>query len=105
VTSASKPRKRGRRSRERAKARAARARQTRVQQERAEKRKLTPRQYARRRALGWSLVATGVTVGVLHWLQHLEVFTAFPSVFSDLGLGYPLAGLLGILGAIRLSTA
>jgi hypothetical protein len=103
--SGSKQGKRGTRSSERAKARAASARETQVQQERAEKRKLTPGQYAGRRALGWSLVATGVTVGVLHWLQHLEVFTAFPSVFSDLGLGYRLAGLLGILGAIRLSTA
>jgi hypothetical protein len=97
--------KRGGKGKARVKSRAARARETQYQQARAEKRKLTPRQYAMRRALRWTLVGASVLVGVLHLLQHLETFTAFPDLFSDLGLGYPLAGLLGVLGAIRLSTA
>lgn len=81
--------------------RSAAARVTQVEQERAEK-KLTPKQYARRRAFGWSLVVVGVVVGVSHWVAHLGVLYDDKPLW-DLLIGYPTAGLFGIGGAIVLS--
>lgn len=78
------------------------AAETRAQQEAAQAKKLTPAQYTRRRAFGWTLVALGVTVGVTHWLAHLGVLYEDRALY-DLVIGYPMAGLLGIGGAIILS--
>jgi hypothetical protein len=91
------------RSRERAKARAARARATQAAQREADKRKLTPAQYSRRRALGWVLVGLGVVVFVQHLVSHAGFFTLVSPGVDDLIAGYPLAGVLGLGGALVLA--
>lgn len=75
----------------------------RVAQRQAEAKKLTPAAYRRRRILGWTLVALGVVVGVQHFISHLGVFSLISPGVDDVVAGYPLAGLLGIAGAIVLS--
>ena len=80
-----------------------RARQAQVAKAEADKKKLTPQQYARRRAIGWSMVGVAVVVGIQHWLQHLGVHEVLSPGLADLLIGYPTAGLLGIGGAIVLS--
>lgn len=89
--------------RRRDKADEARARETRAAQRRAEEGKLTLPAYRRRRLLGWSLVTLGVIVGVQHFISHLGVFSLISPGVDDIVAGYPLAGLLGIAGAIVLS--
>jgi hypothetical protein len=79
-----------------------RAAETQAAQQRAEKRLLTPEQYTRRRVFGWSLVALGVLIGVTHWLAHLGLLYEDNALW-DLTIGYPMAGLIGVLGAIVLS--
>ncbi len=76
---------------------------TQAAQRRAEATKLTPAAYQRRRVLGWSLVALGVVVGLQHLVAHLGFFNVISPGVDDLVVGYPLAGLLGIAGAIVLS--
>jgi hypothetical protein len=90
-------------SRGRKKSKERQARQTQSAQRRAEKRKLTPAEYSRRRALGWGLVALAILVAGLHWTEHLGVVTVFPGIVSELALGYPMAGVLGVAGAVVLS--
>lgn len=77
------------------------ARETQVAQSTAEKKKLTPAQYTRRRALGWAIVAAGVIVAVTHWGAHLG-FLYEDTGLWDLTIGYPTAALLGIGGSIVL---
>jgi hypothetical protein len=79
------------------------ARETQAAQREAEAKKLTPAQYTRRRAIGWTLVGFGVVVGIQHFLSHLGLFTVISRGWDDLVLGYPLAGALGVAGAIVLS--
>lgn len=81
----------------------ARVREAQVAQRQAEAKKLTPAAYRRRRILGWTLVALGVVVGVQHFISHLGVFSLISPGVDDVVAGYPLAGLLGIAGAIVLS--
>lgn len=90
------------RSRKRASTRQQQARAAQVAQQTSEAKKLTPEQYARRRAIGWTLVALGVIVGVTHWLAHLGVLYEDRALW-DLTIGYPTAGILGVAGAIVLS--
>jgi hypothetical protein len=84
------------------KSRERRARETQSAQQRAEKRKLTPEQFMRRRALGWGLVALAVVVGVSHWFAHVGVLYEDKPLW-DLTIGFPMAGALGVAGAIVLS--
>lgn len=86
----------------RAKVRAQKARATQLAQQQAETKKLTPRQYARRRAIGWVLVGIAVVVGASHWMAHLGMLYK-ESALMDLTVGYPMAAALGIGGAIILS--
>ena len=73
-------RTRGRRpSVRRDRARIQRAREKQAAQRNAEERRLTPAAYARRRALGWSLVALSVTVLAQHLLSHTGLFTPSPA--------------------------
>lgn len=90
-------------SRRRDKRAEARAKETQRAQHEAEAGKLTLAAYRRRRLLGWSLVGLGVVVGVQHWLSHLGLFSVISPGVDDVVVGYPLAGLLGIAGAIVLS--
>lgn len=99
---ASKGRSKGR-PKERAKARAARARATQAAQRESDKRKLSPAQYGRRRALGWVLVGLGVAVFVQHLISHAGFFTLVSPGVDDVIAGYPLAGLLGLAGVLLLS--
>lgn len=78
------------------------ARVTQSAQQRAEKKKVTPEQYMRRSVFGWVLVALAILVGVSHWLAHLGVLYEDTGLW-DLTIGYPMAGLLGVTGAMVLS--
>lgn len=89
-------------SRQRKKTAARKAQQARAQIEQVEEKKMTPQQYMRIRAFGWTLVALGVIVGVSHWLAHLGVLYEATGL-ADLLVGYPMAGLLGVAGAVVLS--
>jgi hypothetical protein len=75
----------------------------RADQERAEAKKLTPQQYARRRAFGWLLVALAVAIGVSHWVQHVGAIELLTPGLADLVIGYPTAAALAVAGAIVLS--
>jgi hypothetical protein len=92
-----------RRPKKRAKARQARARATQAAQREVDKRKLTPAQYRRGRALGWILVGLGVVVFLQHLVSHTGFFTLVSPGVDDIIAGYPLAGLLALAGAIVLS--
>ncbi|MBA2312638.1 MAG: hypothetical protein H0V97_07545 [Actinobacteria bacterium] len=78
------------------------ARATQSAQLRAKKKKLTPEQYMRRSVFGWVLVTLAILVGVSHWLAHLGVLYEDTGLW-DLAIGYPMAGLLGVTGAMVLS--
>lgn len=90
-------------SKRRDKAAEARARTTQAAQQQAEKKTMTLSAYRRRRATGWTLVVLGVVIGIQHLLHHMGFFTLVSPGVDDLIAGYPLAGLLGIGGAILLS--
>lgn len=89
-------------SKRRSKASKPRAIETQVAQQKAEVKKLTPEQYMRRRVVGWGLVVLGVLVGVTHWVAHLGVLYDTKGIW-DLAAGYPMAGALGVAGAVVLS--
>jgi hypothetical protein len=89
------------RPKKRKKSRERRARETQIAQRSAEKKRITPELYMRRRALGWGLVALAVVVAITHWLAHVGVLYEDNGLW-DLTIGFPMAGLLGIGGAIVL---
>jgi hypothetical protein len=89
-------------SKQRKKTALKKAEQATAQQQTGEAKKLTPQQYMRRRSFGWTLVALGVLVGVTHWLAHLGALYEDTGLY-DLTIGYPMAGALGVAGAIVLS--
>jgi hypothetical protein len=89
-------------SRQRKKTALKKAEEATAQQEKVEAKKLTPQQYMRRRFFGWSLVALAVVVGVTHWLAHLGALYQDTGLW-DLTIGYPMAAVLGMSGAIVLS--
>jgi hypothetical protein len=78
-----------------------RARDTQAAQRNAEKRRITPAQYMRRRAVGWGLVVLAIVVGVSHWLAHIGLLYEDNGLW-DLTIGYPMAGALGVAGAVVL---
>lgn len=90
------------RPKKRKKSRERRARETQVAQQSAEKKSITPEQYMRRRVFGWGLVTLAVLVGVSHWLAHLGALYQDTGLW-DLTIGYPMAGALGVMGAVVLS--
>lgn len=49
---------------------------------------------------GQVLMGVGGLVGLMHLLTHFEVFGGQPSGLVDLLVGYPMAGLLLVGGAI-----
>lgn len=48
------------------------------------------------------LMSMGVLLGVTHLVEHFGVFTLYRSGVDDLLVGYPMAGVLFVAGAIRL---
>jgi hypothetical protein len=90
------------RSKKRRSVRERQAEQARAAQKKVEEKKLTPEQYARRRAFGWALVALAVAVGVSHWLAHIGFLYEDRPIW-DLTIGYPMAGVLAVSGAIVLT--
>lgn len=60
------------------------------------------RDWRRRRWLAVALFALGTLLGITHLLEHLGVFTLYRSGVDDLIAGYPMAGLLIVVGLIRL---
>jgi hypothetical protein len=105
VMPVSKKRTRDRRPpKRRSKTQEARARETQTAQKKAaSEHKLTPAAYMRRRIAGWSLVGLAVVVFSTHLLSHLGFYSFASSGIQDLVAGYPMAGLLGVAGAIVLS--
>jgi hypothetical protein len=85
------------------KRREARATETQHNQRRAAARRLSPRAYSVRRTMGCGLVALGLIVGVSHWLTHIGAWDFARQGVEDLVAGYPMAALLGIVGAVVLS--
>jgi hypothetical protein len=53
--------------------------------------------------LGWVLVGLGVVVFVQHLVSHAGFFTLVSPGVDDIIAGYPLAALLGVIGAVVLS--
>lgn len=101
---ASKSRRKGTRvPRRRDKGAEARARATQAAQREAESRKLTLAAYRKRRVFGWTLVGLGAVVFVQHLISHMGVFNLISPGWDDLVVGYPMAGLLGLAGAIVLT--
>lgn len=49
---------------------------------------------------GITLLVVGAGVGANHWLAHVGAYGAQPSGWVDLAAGYPMAGVLLILGGI-----
>ncbi len=92
-------------ARRRDKAAEARARRTQTAQRAAESRKLTLAAYRRRRIVGWTLVGLGVVVFTQHLIAHLGFFDLISPGWDDLVAGYPMAGLLGVAGAVVLTKA
>ena len=100
------PKSRGRRKPRSSQARMKRARETQGAQRRAEvRRTVSYGRYRFRRIAGWSLVVLGVTMGVTHWLTHIQVWDFASQGVEDLLAGYPMAALLGVGGAVVLSRA
>lgn len=61
------------------------------------------RQYRRRRVLAVALVALGAVVVLTHVVVHLGNITWLPTAgLQDLATGYPMGGLLIVLGLIIL---
>lgn len=51
--------------------------------------------------IGQALMLAGVLVAVVHWLAHIEVFgPQQPPLWLDLVAGYPMGGVLLMVGAI-----
>ena len=66
----------------------------------AEARRAANRRRRRLVRAGQALMALGLLVGVVHWLAHLGAFGGSPSGVVDLVVGYPMAGLLFMGGAV-----
>ena len=68
----------------------------------AEKQKRDYREYRRRerlRKLGFALIVVGVVIALEHAAAHLGAFGGRqPSALIDLTLGWPLAGIIVIVG-------
>lgn len=79
------------------------AKETQAAQRAAEGKRLSLESYRRRRIFGWSLVVLGVIVGVQHLIAHMGFWTLIAPGWDDLVAGYPVAGALGVGGAIILS--
>lgn len=51
---------------------------------------------------GVALLVLGAGVGVSHWLAHVGAFGAQPPGWVDLAAGYPMAGILLVVGGIAM---
>lgn len=60
------------------------------------------REWRRRRLLARSLMAAGVVVALAHLLEHFGLYTLYRSGVDDLVAGYPMGGLLFVIGAMKL---
>ena len=68
--------------------------------ERDRQRKL--RALRKRQWIAGGLFSAGAIVGVSHIVEHAGVFHVFSSGIDDFLIGYPMAGLLVVYGAIKL---
>jgi hypothetical protein len=68
--------------------------------ERERQRKL--RALRKRQWIAGSLFTAGAIVGVSHIVEHAGVFQVFSPGIDDVAIGYPMAGLLVVYGAIKL---
>jgi hypothetical protein len=53
--------------------------------------------------MGWALVVLGVGVGLQHLIHHMGAYTLISPGWDDIVAGYPLAGILGLVGVLVLS--
>jgi len=81
----------------------AKARTTRANQAKIKGSRISLKQYRRRRLAGWILVGLAAVIAVGHLAEHLTLISFLPDLVSELGLGWPTAGLLAVLGSIVLS--
>lgn len=78
-----------------------RSREAQLRQVEAQKRKLTPREYMVRRAMGWTLVGVGIAILATHLMEHMQFFTLFTQAVD--GIWYSMAGAFVIWGVIVLT--
>lgn len=60
--------------------------------------KVTHRRWLKPAGIGLLVIGSGV--GVNHWIAHIGIYGAQPPGWVDLAAGYPMAGLLLVLGGI-----
>lgn len=65
------------------------------------KKRLTPRQFMLRRAVGWTEVGVGVAIFLIHLAEHTGLVTVFPKALD--GLYYAASGAF-VIGGIMLLT-
>ncbi len=59
------------------------------------------RRHRRLKRLGQVLMLLGALVAITHWLAHLQAFgPTQPPGWMDLAAGYPVGGLLVVIGAV-----
>lgn len=96
--------KRERRERERRKtAQQAGARETQAQQKAAAAQIDVARRH-RRHMQAYALYSVAVVIAVGHFFEHAHVFELMSPGLEDLLIGWPMAGLLGLVGAMRYGT-
>lgn len=75
--------------------------QTPAEREEETRQKYRKRNRDRRWAIG--LVSVGAVIGLQHWLEHLSVISwPIDTTAQDFMIGYPAAGLLIVVGLIKL---
>lgn len=82
---------------------AARTPEGRAARERQQQMNRQLRVWTPRRVLGWTMTRVAVVVAVVHWTAHVGYRPIpLPMATQDFFLGYPAAGLLGVVAAIIL---
>ena len=66
----------------------------------ASTKRMSYRKRRNRRVGGWVLVSIGTFVGITHWFSHLGFLHIASPAVQDLAIGYPMAVLLIVVGAM-----
>lgn len=98
----SKGRRERHQQRRRQRARDERARTTQAQQDQAAVLREAFARRARRRNTSMVLFAVAVVIAVAHFFEHMGVIKLFSPGLEDVLIGWPMAGVLALIAAIRL---